>query len=180
VVVVLLGCGGNGHRTADSFEALASTDLASLDGDVFEGAPIDLTSVDSTTCEAEFRSDVYAGQCLSDGHPDWGIGPSPIGVCNEDKTCCREVRVGDNYLSQEEVDRVNRYCGGPPPGSVDCYRTSDPDIGCAGGCYCVYCYKEICIEAGCIPECLPSQEIEPEAGETVEPEVGPADVGDGE
>jgi len=46
-----------------------------------------------------------------------------------------------------------------------------------GGPCCSYCYKTFCLIAEYVPGCLPpAPEVEPEAVETVDPEVGPADA----
>ena len=130
-------------------------DIMDMVGDSLDLRPGDDVLGDLLNCNDDFESNNYAGQCLSDGDPEWGIDPSPIGVCNDEMTCCREIRAGDYYLTSEEVDRLHRSCRGASTGESDCYRKSPGETSCEGGCYCVYCYKEFCLAAQCDSPCLP-------------------------
>ena len=148
------GCGDDGNRRRDA--DIIPNDTVSPDK-----WPADNVVADDSNhegCPAEYISEKYHGQCLTDPNNDWGFEPYPIGVCNEDKTCCREIRErkdlihGNSSDWQQIIGHLHESCS---DGSLviresepenDCFSISQ-QIPCQGGYLCEYCYRDFCIRA---------------------------------
>lgn len=112
-----------------------------------------LDDADSTECDS-----AYCGQCVEAYGRVRGEKIRDGYVTGLEQA----VQMSGGQLDPHDYTTIKNACShyDSSDATQDC-RAMGNDIGCEGGWTCDYCYKDVCIEASLISECLPDPGRDP-------------------